>query len=308
MKPIVSIVIPTYNRARDLDRALKSVLAQTCSDWEVLVVDNHSSDNTDDLVKGLNDSRMKLFKIHNDGVIAASRNLGIKHAIAKYIAFLDSDDWWMPKKLEESLKYLEQGADVVYHDLYYSNKYNQNLFLKKTNLRQLECPAFEDLIVNGNALGNSSVVVRKFILDKIGGLCEEQDVVTWEDYDAWIRISQVTEKFKFIPKCLGFCWRGDGNALNPAKLIANIEAFERKYVNKIDVNLKADCVWVIYTKGRCLYLLKDYKSAISLFSKLIFKQTSARIKCKSLLLVVSSVIKLFLFPNIKTSIHGNVKK
>src|SRR3989338_2810117 len=102
MKPIVSIVIPTYNRACDLERALKSVLAQTYSNWEALVVDNHSSDNTDDVVKSLNDSRLKLFKIHNDGVIAASRNAGVKHATGEYIAFLDSDDWWMPQKLEES--------------------------------------------------------------------------------------------------------------------------------------------------------------------------------------------------------------
>ena len=307
MKPLVSIVIPTYNRARDLDRALKSVLAQTCSDWEVLVVDNHSSDNTDDLVKGFNDSRIKLFKIHNDGVIAASRNLGIKHAIGEYIAFLDSDDWWSPVKLEKSLKYLNQGADVVYHDLYYSNKYNQKLFFKKSNSRQLERPVFEDLIANGNALATSSVVVRKVIMDRIGGLSEERDVVTWEDYDAWIRISKITQNFQFIPECLGFYWRGGGNTSNPAKVIENIEAWERKYLNQ-SVIIKARCVWATYTKGRCCYLLKDYKSAICWFSILIVKQTSSVVKFKVLLLLIASVVKQYLFLIPKGGSCGNYKK
>ena len=72
MTPVVSIIIPTYNREEDLKRALNSILSQTFSDWQALVVDNYSSDNTDDLVSSLNDSRIKLFKIHNEGVIAVS--------------------------------------------------------------------------------------------------------------------------------------------------------------------------------------------------------------------------------------------
>ena len=109
--PRISIVIPTYNRARDLERALKSLKAQTFINWEVLIIDNESVDNTDEVVSGFSDPRMKLFKIDNDGVIAASRNLGIREASGEYIAFLDSDDWWKPKKLEESVKCLEKSAD-----------------------------------------------------------------------------------------------------------------------------------------------------------------------------------------------------
>ena len=125
MNPLVSIIIPTYNRAEDLKRALQSVFDQTFTDWEVVVVDNHSIDNTDRLIESFNDPRIRLFKIHNEGVIAASRNLGLKHALGEYIAFLDSDDWWLPKKLEESIKYMNQGADIVYHDLFYVTKFDQ---------------------------------------------------------------------------------------------------------------------------------------------------------------------------------------
>jgi len=87
LNPLVSIVIPTFNRAHYLDRALKSVFNQTYSHWEVLIVDNYSSEGTDNLFENLDDPRLKIFKIHNDGVISASRNLGVKNAIGKYIAF-----------------------------------------------------------------------------------------------------------------------------------------------------------------------------------------------------------------------------
>ena len=104
--PLVSVVIPTFNRAKDLERALRSVLAQTHTNWEVLIVDNYSEDNTDEVIENLNEPRITLFKIHNHGVIAVSRNWGIQHARGKYIAFLDSDDWWTEKKLSESVQYL----------------------------------------------------------------------------------------------------------------------------------------------------------------------------------------------------------
>ena len=116
--PIVSVVIPTYNRELFLSRALISVVDQSFTRWEAIVVDNHSQDNTDEVIQNFKDSRIKLFKIHNRGVIAASRNLGVRAACGEWIAFLDSDDWWSPIKLERSLQFLNSGADIVYHDLF----------------------------------------------------------------------------------------------------------------------------------------------------------------------------------------------
>ena len=95
---------------------------------EILIVDNHSTDNTDSVVKSFDDPRVQFFRNHNEGVVAVSRNFGLKHAVGEYIAFLDSDDWWHPQKLEVSLKYLERGADVVYHDLFRAKKSNQRIF------------------------------------------------------------------------------------------------------------------------------------------------------------------------------------
>jgi len=255
-------VIPTYNRARDLDRALSSIQAQTFADWEVLVVDDHSTDNTDDVVLSRKDARIKLLKVKVKGVIAASRNHGIRQAEGEYIAFLDSDDWWMPEKLAESLKYLEQGADVVYHDMYIATKPNQRLFWRKDPARDVNVPVFDDLIRHGNALKTSSVVMRKSILEQIGGQSEDVELKAAEDYDAWVRSSRVTDRFKRIPKTLGYYWMGNGNTTNPARTLRLLEKLEDIYANEMKaVHNGGRLSWIEYSKARACYRLGRYASA-----------------------------------------------
>ena len=99
--PLISVVIPTYNHAHYLGCALESVLNQTYTNWEAIVIDNHSTDNTDEVMASFTDPRITYLKIHNNGVIAASRNAGILTAKGKWVAFLDSDDRWYPRKFEQ---------------------------------------------------------------------------------------------------------------------------------------------------------------------------------------------------------------
>ena len=262
MNPLVSIIIPTYNRAEDLKRALQSVFDQTFTDWEIVVVDNHSVDDTDRLVKSFNNRNIKLFKIHNEGVIAASRNLGLKHALGEYIAFLDSDDWWLPKKLEESIKYLNQGADIIYHDLFYVTKFDQRFNWRRVQGRKLKSPVFYDLVESGNALPNSSVVVRKNLLNEIKGLSEDKDMVGSEDYDAWLRIAKISEKFQKIPDALGFYWAGGGSCYHPSLTLKYITVFEKLYIDaNPDLSAKGRVLWLNYAKGRAYFLLKDFNNA-----------------------------------------------
>ena len=111
----ISIIIPTYNRKNELIRAINSVLKQTYIFWELLIVDNHSSDGTLNYINSIDDHRIRFLSINNNGVIASSRNLGIRQSTGEYIAFLDSDDWWKDDKLEKSIAYLERGYDFIYH-------------------------------------------------------------------------------------------------------------------------------------------------------------------------------------------------
>ena len=107
----VSVIIPTYNHAKFLAKAIKSVLDQTYTNFEIIVIDNHSTDNTNEVVNSFNDARLKLLKVHNNGVIAISRNKGILEAKGDWIAFLDSDDFWYPSKLETAMNFALQNDE-----------------------------------------------------------------------------------------------------------------------------------------------------------------------------------------------------
>ena len=108
--PRVSVVIPTYNRAGCLPRAIDSVLAQTFDDYEIIVIDDGSSDNTSEVLAAYGD-RVCVVKQVNQGVSAA-RNHGIRVARGEFVAFLDSDDEWLPRKLEAQVQYLNSHSDV----------------------------------------------------------------------------------------------------------------------------------------------------------------------------------------------------
>lgn len=234
VSPAVSVVIPTYNRAVDLKRALNSVLEQSFSNWEVLVVDNHSNDATDSVVNGFNDSRITLYKIHNRGIIAASRNKGIKNAKGKYVAFLDSDDWWAQDKLKASLLELDRGADLVYHDVWNVTRGDQTMFKEKIISKRPTLPLFSALLCEGMSIPNSSVVVRRDLLLSIGGITEDESLITAEDYDTWIRLSRVTKNFRRTPGCLTFYWNGGGNLSSAsAKQISVIRALYAKHINAL---------------------------------------------------------------------------
>ena len=177
--PLISIVIPTYNHAKYLDRALKSVIEQTYKDWEIIVVDNFSSDNTEEVVLKYKDSNIKYIKVKNNGIIAKSRNMGISNAKGDWIAFLDSDDWWEKNKLDACINCLikNMNTDLIYHDLKLVNKNNRTLFKKRIKSFGLAKPIIKNLMLKGNIICNSSVIVRKKLINEIGGINESKDII-----------------------------------------------------------------------------------------------------------------------------------
>lgn len=261
--PLVSIVIPTYNRAFCIDRAISSVMNQTLTDWELIVVDNNSTDNTDEVINSFLDERISITKIDNNGIVASSRNLGVKLAKGTFVAFLDSDDWWVPKKLEIALHQLELGSDLVYHDLYKISKIPTAI--KKNQRiasRALSCPVFIDLLTNGNTIWNSSVVVRRSFLEEIGGFSEEKDLVGSEDFDGWLRISKLTEKFERLETVLGYYWDGGGNLTSANTTLKNNLFLSNRYEADLTM-IGGETLpgWMLYSLASASLALEDFAEA-----------------------------------------------
>lgn len=133
--PLVSIVIPTFNRAHTIERALRSVMAQSLQDFEILIVDDASTDSTVDVLAQFNDARIHYFHHDKNRFAGAARNTGMEAATGKYIAFLDSDDAWLPAKLERQVGLLE-GVDQDCGCSYTGAIINSETGLKKHTIYQ----------------------------------------------------------------------------------------------------------------------------------------------------------------------------
>jgi len=197
---LVSVVIPSYNHAHFLGKALQSVIDQTYTNWEVLVIDNNSEDNTDNVVSSFEDIRIKLFKINNNGVIGASRNLGIQKACGEWVAFLDSDDWWYPEKLDMSVRVLKNGAQLVCH----SEDWIKNGSKFRTVKYGPENKAtYRQLLFGKNCISTSAVTINRNSLLQVGTFTESSQAVGAEDYHLWLKLAKFGYNFKFINRSLG---------------------------------------------------------------------------------------------------------
>ena len=200
---LLSVVIPTYNHGDFLYHAIQSVLDQEYENIEILVVDNFSHDNTKEIVFNFNDDRIKFLQIHNNGIIARSRNVGIKEAKGNWIAFLDSDDVWYPTKINSILKFLESGQyDVVSTDevMTYIDNRNKKILRYGPYVNNF----YKNLLTYGNRLSTSATVVSKYFLNKNKLFFNESEsCISVEDYDLWMMLAYHNARFKFIKKIEG---------------------------------------------------------------------------------------------------------
>jgi len=189
--PTVSVIIPTYNRAHLVGRAIRSVLNQTYQDFELIVVDDASTDNTEEVIRSFDDNRIRYIRHDENKGAAAARNTGIRAARGWYIAFQDSDDEWMPTKLEKQIKALENApakVGVVYTDMWriYSGK-------KKYWHSPIIAP--QDGIIYEEALdwrvmgiGIGTAVIKRECFDR-AGLFDER-LPRYIDFELFVRLSK----------------------------------------------------------------------------------------------------------------------
>jgi glycosyltransferase involved in cell wall biosynthesis len=231
--PLISIVIPTYNRADLIAKAIQSVLDQTYQNWELIIVDNHSDDGTKEVIDSFKDPRISMLLLPRTGSVAASRNMGARHSKGDWVSFLDSDDWWFTTKLSTVCEVIQKNPDLIYHDLQIVSGPNNTKSLGKTKSRKLKDPIFLDLLLNGNDVSLSSVTVRKSIFMKVNGMNESLSYVAIEDYETWLRIAQITSLFVYIPKTLGAYRLHDGN-LGKINNFQYLSSALKSYLNELN--------------------------------------------------------------------------
>ncbi|MGI9160303.1 MAG: glycosyltransferase family 2 protein [Saprospiraceae bacterium] len=189
MPPAFSIVIPLYNKAHSIADTVASVLAQGLSDFELIIVDDGSTDGSAQVVEGIADSRIRLVKRKNGGVSAA-RNTGIQLASAEHIAFLDADDLWLPGFLEDMLALTRDFPDAgIYGAAYWlqvqGDRYPEESGLP-ANFRGY-IPSYFAHAVRHLLFWTSAVIVKKTALQQSGGFHE--GICFGEDLDLWFRLA-----------------------------------------------------------------------------------------------------------------------
>ncbi|MGE0132674.1 MAG: glycosyltransferase family 2 protein [Blastocatellales bacterium] len=236
MKPKVSVVIPAYNAEKYLAETVRSVLDQTYGDYEVIVVDDGSSDGTLEVAKSFQ-SRIQVFAKPNGGP-ASARNLAIKNSRGDYIAFLDSDDLWMNDKLGQQVALLEENPAVglVYGEaLMFTQDDGEQKVGDKIGYTYE--PSFRSLLF-GDYIPNSTVVIRRACVNKVGLLNESRELIGVEDYEYWMRVARHFT-MAGIPRPLAYYriregnLMGDGSDINKGLnlSIAAIRETERLYPN-----------------------------------------------------------------------------
>jgi len=198
----VSVIIPVYNRANLILRCLNSVFSQTYYPFDIIIVDDGSTDNVKEVLIPLIKNRKIIYFFQENKGQGAARNLGAKHAKGDWLAFLDSDDEWYPNKLETQLKEANNFKyGLIFTDAqYFKKEIPMGSFYNKIFKTALPKDNIYEHLLKENFIINSSVIIKKDIFYKLNGYKELDVYRTVEDYDLWLRACLITEfKGIYIP-------------------------------------------------------------------------------------------------------------
>ena len=291
--PFFSVIIPLFNKEKFIEATLKSVLNQTFIDFEILIIDDGSTDNSATLIKGFDDTRIRYFYKENAGVSSA-RNYGIEKSQSNYISFIDADDYWYPDFLEEMIKiiqnYPQQNVFSAAIEIETSKKvFPATYSIVKTNDHE---------IVNYFTASNKETVIctscavfHKNIFEKIGTF--DTEVKSGQDTDMWIRIGinyPVVFSWKILARYIY-----DGNSLSKNKNYLNKKINFSKFEEqeKTNSSLKIFLDLNRFSLAIKSKLIADEENFNSYYKAIDLKNLT--IKKRILLLLPSVILKAFIY-------------
>ncbi len=196
--PVVSVIVTSFNYGRFLSGAIESVLAQTYSPLDIVVVDDGSTDDTASVARAYADRGVSYLRTPHGGA-ARARNAGVGVTAGPLVAFLDADDAWLPNKIERQVGHLRRHPEIA---LVSCHAYACDERMQRESVvHAAEDPSrwmLERLLVHNVVLNPTCVVVRRPALDRVGGF---SDLTKWEDWDTWLRIAKMS-RLGFIPEVL----------------------------------------------------------------------------------------------------------
>lgn len=261
--PTVSVVIPTYNRSTLLVRAVESVLGQSFKDFEIIVVDDASTDDTYSVVRSFRDPRIVYVRNDSNKGVSASRNVGISLSKGEFVAFLDSDDVWLPSKLDKQLLLFSGDSDI-------GMVYTGEVFVNERGEKIREMvPKYRGYIFNvllgKNFISPSSVMVRREVFYRVGLFNEELSYR--EDYELWLRIAK---KYKVDAVCepltIRYIHTGERLSNNAMERIRSFFYIMDSYRDDFAKNPKA-LARQYYELGKFYAKVGDSRNARSCFLK-----------------------------------------
>ena len=299
-QPLVSVIMPTYNQADFISLAIDSVLNQTIQDFELIIIDNFSNDGTEKVISSYNDERIRYLKFHNNGIIASSRNVGIKRSKGEYIAFIDSDDHWNKDKLEKQLPHFKNKEIVAVSSRTFL--FGEKVFFRKSHFKASE-KGFDDYsyrdILNSNQVVTSSLIAKRTHILQAGLFNENLEYSCIEDWDLWLRLVRYGMIRILDEKLFSYYVarkRGEAYcaiAENMLKVIA--EQKQLGYLNESEYVEPPNAVYLTIARS---YLLYNASKSRTYYKKVIANTLQPRRIIKSLIGIIISI-----FPN---SIKHNI--
>ena len=244
----VSVITPTHNCSKFIEATIRSVLCQTIQDFEIIVIDDCSNDNTVEIIRSLNDSRIKIFINDKNMGSAFSRNVGLRHASGTYIAFLDGDDLWFPEKLEKQISFMEKNNySFTYTNYEEIDKDGNKLNIFLTGPRKVSHKLFMRVCY----VGCLTVMYKRELFPD---LQIPNDIYKRSDYALWLRISERADCFLLNEVLASYRKNVGISSGKKAKLLK----YHKDVFSKI-LNSNPFMSWIFAVRNVFFYILKKIR-------------------------------------------------